>query len=64
MALKSQLMKAIALNSNNITYMDSKDLMCSRHLKKESFHIDTGIRNGKLEIQRIQRQGKTLANSV
>ena len=50
MALKSQLMKAIALNSNNITYMDSKDIVCSRHLKKESFHIDTGIRNGKLEI--------------
>ena len=34
MALKSQLMKTIALTRNNITYMDSKDIIRSCHLKK------------------------------
>lgn len=64
MALKRQLMKTIVLNCNNITYMDSKDIIHSCHLKKESSRINTGIGNGKLQIQQIQRQEKTLANSV
>ena len=41
MALKRQLMKTIVLNCNNITYMDSKDIIHSCHLKKESSRINT-----------------------
>lgn len=46
-SLKSQLMKTIVLSYNNITYVDSKDILLTCHLKKNppvSTHV-TGTEN-------------------